>query len=135
MDEAAEPDKRAMVSFRLVLGNVGEVVQDQQMILVQLGEGGLQSEIPPGNLKLLNQLGCSGEQNPPAIFHQSVAYSGRQVRLAAAGRDGNILPITRARMRRSTILFIHGAVNGSALSGAMTSAASRCWWSGSRTER
>jgi hypothetical protein len=40
MDEAAEPDKRAMVSFRLVLGNVGEVVRDQQMILVQLGEGG-----------------------------------------------------------------------------------------------
>ena len=56
------------------------------MILVQLGEGGFQSEITPGDLKFLNQVGGSGEQNPPAIFHQSVADSGRQVRLAAAGR-------------------------------------------------
>jgi hypothetical protein len=83
--------------FRLVLGNIGEVVEDQQVILVQLGEGGLQSEITPSGLKFLNQVGGSGEQNPPAIFHQSVADRGRQVRLAAAGRGSDILPDTRVK--------------------------------------
>jgi hypothetical protein len=83
--------------FRLVLGNIGEVVEDQQVILVQLGEGGLQSEITPSGLKFLNQVGGSGEQNPPAIFHQSVADRGRQVRLAGAGRGSDILPDTRVK--------------------------------------
>ena len=98
--------------FRLVLGNVGEVIEDQQMILVQLGEGGLQSEIAPGDLELLDQVGGSGEQDAPAILHQGVADRGRQVRLAAAGRTDGILPDTRGRTRPSTILFTRATASG-----------------------
>ena len=82
------------------------------MILVQLGEGGFQSEITPGDLKFLNQVGGSGEQDPPAILHQGVADGGRQVRLAAAGRNDGILPDTRGRTRPSTVLFTRATASG-----------------------
>src|SRR4051794_11427023 len=45
--------------FGLVFGDVGEVIQDQQMEFVELGNGGFESELATGNLQSLNE--------PPSI--------------------------------------------------------------------
>ena len=70
----------------LVLGDVGEVVEDQQMILVELGEGGFQGELTPCDLKPLHEIGGAGEEHAPAVLDEAQADGRGEVALAAAGR-------------------------------------------------
>ena len=56
--------------LRLVFGDVGEIVEDQKVVFVELGDGGFECEIAARDLKLLNQVGGSGEQDAPAVFDQ-----------------------------------------------------------------
>jgi hypothetical protein len=76
----------------LVLGDIGQVVEDQQVIFVELGDRGFEAEIAARDLKFLHEVGGSGEQHAPALFHQGQAERGRQVRLSSAGRNRVILP-------------------------------------------
>ena len=52
--------------FGLVLGDVGEVVEDQQVVLVEPGDGGFKREFTPGDLEALHQVGGAGEEHAPA---------------------------------------------------------------------
>ncbi len=72
--------------FGLVLVDVGQIVEDQEVELVELLDRRRQCELLAGNLELLNEIGGSGEENPEAVFDQSIAESGAQVRLSRAGR-------------------------------------------------
>ncbi len=72
--------------FGLILGDVGEVVEDQQMEFVELGNGGFESEFAAGNLQPLDEIGGAGEQHAPAVFDEGEAERCRQVALAAARR-------------------------------------------------
>jgi hypothetical protein len=45
----------------LILGDVGEIVEDQEMELVELGKSALELQVPAGRLKLLDEVGSSGE--------------------------------------------------------------------------
>jgi hypothetical protein len=70
----------------LILGDVGEVVEDQQVVLVELGDGGFEREFASGDLRPLDEIGGAGEQNAPAPFDQGEAERRGQVALSAAGR-------------------------------------------------
>ena len=60
----------------LVLGDVGEVVEDQQVVAVEFGDGGLERQLPPGDLQPLHEIAGSGEQHAPAVLDQCEAEGG-----------------------------------------------------------
>jgi hypothetical protein len=70
--------------FGLVFGDVGEVVEDQQVESVELGDDGFESELAAGNLQPLDEIGGASEQHAPASFDESEAESCRKVALAPA---------------------------------------------------
>ena len=78
--------------LRLILADIGEVIEDQQMEAVEPGNGGLQGEFAARHLELLHQVGGAGEQHAPTVFHQCHPDGRGQVRLAAARRSSGILP-------------------------------------------
>src|SRR5712691_6764675 len=61
--------------FGLILADIGEVVEDQQVVLVELGDGGFESEFAAGDLQPLDEIGGSGEQDAPAVFDEGEAES------------------------------------------------------------
>ena len=71
--------------FRLILADIGEVIEDQQIEAVEPIDGRLQCQFAACHLKPLNQIGGSSEQHAAAVFHQCQADGGGQMRLAAAG--------------------------------------------------
>ena len=72
--------------LRLVLGDIGEIIEDQQVIFVELGDRGFEGEIAAGELKLLHEVGGAGEQDAPALFDQGQTERRGQMGFASAGR-------------------------------------------------
>lgn len=72
------------VGFGLVLGDVGQIVEDEQIELVELCDGGFVLQFPPRDLKLLDKVGRSGEAHAPAVFDRREADSRREMALSAA---------------------------------------------------
>ena len=70
--------------FSLILGDVGNVVEDQQVEFIQLRDGAFEDEIAPGLLQLLNQVGGSGEEHAVAFLDEGQADGGAKMRLAHA---------------------------------------------------
>jgi hypothetical protein len=97
------------------------------MEFVELGNGGFESKLAAGDLKPLDEIGGTGEQNAPAVFDEGEAERCRKVALAPARRGRDIVPDTRGRTRRFTTLFIRIAGGELQLCGVTRSAASRCW--------
>ena len=92
--------------FRLILADIGEVIEDQQMETIEPADGRLKPEFAARDLEFLHQVGGAGEQYAPAVFDQCEADSRGQVRLAAAGRTRDILPAITNMMGGSTIATI-----------------------------
>ncbi len=63
-----------------------EVIEDQQIEFVELGDGGLELQFAAGNLQFLDQIRGSGEHDPPAVFDQRQADGGGEMALSAARR-------------------------------------------------
>ena len=59
--------------FGLIFGDVGEIVEDQQMKFIELLDGGLQCEFTAGELQFLHQIGGAGKQDAPAVLNQGQA--------------------------------------------------------------
>ena len=72
--------------LRLVLGDVSEIVEDQKVVFVELGDGGFECEIAARDLKFLDEVGGSSEQDAPALFDQGQAKPRRQMRFPSARR-------------------------------------------------
>ena len=72
--------------FGLILGDVGEIVEDQQVVFVEPGNGGLQPGITARDLQLLDKIGGAGEEHAPAVLDQPDADGGREMGFAAARR-------------------------------------------------
>lgn len=70
----------------LILGDVGEVVEDQEVEPVEAREGRFEGEVAPGDLELLDEVGGAGEQHLPSAFDQRQADGRGQMALSAAGR-------------------------------------------------
>ena len=63
----------------LILGDIGEIVEDQQVIFVELVDGRFEREIAPGDLQLLNEVGGAGEEHAPSLLDEREAEGCRQV--------------------------------------------------------
>ena len=72
--------------LRLVLGDIGEIVEDHQVIFVELGDRGLELQSLSRQLQLLDDLGGAGEQDTVAVFDEGSADGRRAVAFARAGR-------------------------------------------------
>lgn len=72
--------------LRLILADIGEVIEDEEVILVELGERRLELEVAAGGLKPLHEVGGAGEQHAPTALDQCQAESCRKMRLSGARR-------------------------------------------------
>lgn len=72
--------------FRLVLGDVGKIIKDEQVVLVELVDGGFKLQLPSGDLEVVHEIGGPGEQDPPSVLDQGQADSGSEMALSSAGR-------------------------------------------------
>ena len=72
--------------LRLVLGDIGEIVKDQQMIFVEFGDRGFEGKIAACDLKLLHKVGGPCEQNAPTPFDQRQTERRREMGFPGAGR-------------------------------------------------
>src|SRR3546814_3988218 len=50
----------------LVLGDIGQIIEDQQVIFVELGQGGFQCQLTSRDLEFLNEIGGAGDEYAPA---------------------------------------------------------------------
>ena len=71
----------------LVLGDVGEVVEDQEVEAVEPVDGGLERQFAAGDLKLLDEVGGPREEDLPSVLDQGEPDRRGQVALSAAGRS------------------------------------------------
>ena len=62
----------------LTLADIGDVVEDQQLVLVELGDGGFEPQLPARHLQPLDEIGGAGEQNAPAVLDESAARALQQ---------------------------------------------------------
>ncbi len=66
--------RRVLVAERrsvgLILGDVGEIVEDPQMTFVELVDRGFESEIASRDLQSLDDIPRSREENAPAVFDE-----------------------------------------------------------------
>ena len=66
--------------------DIGQVVEDQQVELVELGDVLGKREVLACRLQPLDEIRGSGEQHPVALLDERMAKCGRQVALSATGR-------------------------------------------------
>ena len=71
--------------LRLIFGDISEIVEDQQMIFVEFGDGRFEHEIAARDLEFLHEVAGSREQHAPALFDQGQAERRRQVGLPPPG--------------------------------------------------
>ena len=82
----ARPDElEEHARLGLVFGDVGEVVEDEQVVLVEPVDGGLEGELAARLLEALDEVGGTHEQHAPAILDETAPDGGGEVALAAAG--------------------------------------------------
>src|SRR5438132_11415644 len=67
----------------LILGDVCDVVKDDEVVFVELGDGSFQGELAASDLKLLDEVRSSGEEHAPTALDESEAERSRQVAFAA----------------------------------------------------
>ena len=70
--------------FGLILGDVGEIIEDEQMVAVELGNRGFEGELATSDLEPLHEIGGAGEHHAPSILDQGKPKRCRQMALAAA---------------------------------------------------
>ena len=92
--------------LRLILGDIGEIVEDEQMIFVEFCDRRFEHEIAARDLEFLHEIGGSGEQHAPALFDQGHAERRRQMRFAAT---------RRAKTQEIGALFEPGVAGGERL--------------------
>jgi len=71
--------------FGLILGDVGDVVEDEQIVAVELGDSAFECQLATRDLQLLHEISGAGKQHAPSILDQGEPERCRQMALAAAG--------------------------------------------------
>ena len=87
-----------------LLADKSDVIEDQQVILFELGDRALERELAPRDLQALDEIANACEQHTAAALDERETDGGRKMALAAAGgslpRSLQIfdqpLPVTRA---------------------------------------
>src|SRR5881227_3890125 len=83
---AASDQLEQHTRFGLILADVDDVIEDQQMILVELGECTFERELAARDLQALDEIAGSHEQHAPSVLDECEADGGRKMALASAGR-------------------------------------------------
>ena len=65
----------------LILGDVGEVIEDEEMVAIELVDGGFEGEFATSDLELLNEVGGAWEQDAPSVLDECETDRGSQMRL------------------------------------------------------
>ena len=63
-----------------------EIVEDQEVVLVELGERTFERQVAAGLLQLLNEIGGAGEEDPVSVLDESKTDGRGKMALAGAGR-------------------------------------------------
>ena len=71
--------------FSLVLGNVSDVIKDEQLEFIELSNGAFKQEIAPRLLQLLNQVSGSCKEHAVSLLNKGQADCGAEMRFADAG--------------------------------------------------
>lgn len=74
--------------FGLIFSDVAEIIQDEALVPIELGQGGRQFEIAASRLQVLHQIGRAGIEDRVSPINEAMPDGGREVRLAdAAGAE------------------------------------------------
>ncbi len=86
----------------LILGDVGDVVEDEEVVAVEFGDRAFKRQFAAGDLKPLHKIGGAGEQHPPAVFDEGETERGREMAFAHARRaeQQDVGPFTEPRVAR-----------------------------------
>jgi hypothetical protein len=88
---AGADELKEHAGFGLVFGDVGEVIEDQQVVFIELDNGSFESELAAGDLQPLDEIGGPSKQDAPAVFDKREAKSCREMALAPAGQLNDTL--------------------------------------------
>jgi len=56
--------------FGLILGDVGDVVEDEQIVAVELGGRAFEGQLATSDLELLHKISGAGKHHAPSILDQ-----------------------------------------------------------------
>src|SRR5213078_2099130 len=107
---AASDQLEQHTRFGLVLADVDDVIEDQQMILVELGERTFEGELAARDLQALDEIAGAHEQHAPSVLDECEPDGCRKVALASAGRASAMMPGVWDLRCRSSTRFIRDAV-------------------------
>src|ERR1044071_5649851 len=83
---AASDQLEQHTCFGLVLANVGDVIKDQEVVLVELGQRAFEGKFAARKLQALDQIAGAHEQDAPSVLDEREPDGCCQMTLAAAGR-------------------------------------------------
>ena len=69
----------------LILGDIGEVVEDEELESVEASEQVGEGEVASGALHLLHEVGGAGEEDAVTVFDEGASDGGGEVAFAGAG--------------------------------------------------
>ena len=109
--------------FRLILGDIGKVIEDEQIVAVELGDRAFEGQLATSDLEPLDEIGGAGEHHAPSILDQGKPERRRQMALAAARRASVMMPGVWVLRCRSSTRFILDTVTLWAFSAASNTVA------------
>src|SRR5204863_3777497 len=83
---AATDQLEQHTGFGLILADVDDVIEDQQMILIELGERAFEGELAARDLQAPDEIAGAHEQHAPSVLDECEPDGCRKVALASAGR-------------------------------------------------
>src|SRR5262249_61911982 len=84
---AASDQLEQHTRFGLILADVDDVIEDEQMILVELGERTFEGELAAGDLQALGGVAGAHEQHPPSGLDEREPDGWRTIALGPARRS------------------------------------------------
>jgi hypothetical protein len=76
----------------MILVNVRHVVKDQQVVFVELADGGFELQRLASSLQFLDDVGGAGEEHAEAVLDERATDGRCTVALAGTGRSSVIVP-------------------------------------------
>ena len=70
----------------LILGDVGEIIEHEEVKLVELPDGGLECQLAACGLQALCEIGGASELDAVAVLDESQTDGGGEMGLAGSGR-------------------------------------------------
>ena len=70
--------------FSLIFRDVRDVIKDEQIVAVDLGDRVFKRELATSDLEPLYEIGCAREQHAPSILDQGKSKRSREMAFAAA---------------------------------------------------